>query len=145
MSFIFNEGFIMELNYDEAYNLIIAHEVKNLSGVFDVVQKMMCIQPHPDDTDVAAGGLVAKLAERGCEITYVTMTDGCMGTLDQKIYPEMLASIRVSEEEESAKILGVKKLIWLNCKDSELRPTIETRSRLITLIREFSTPPHPNR
>ncbi|MEM1606987.1 MAG: PIG-L deacetylase family protein [Candidatus Bathyarchaeia archaeon] len=130
----------MELNYDEAYNLIIAHEVKNLSGVFDVVQKMMCIQPHPDDTDVAAGGLVAKLAERGCEITYVTMTDGCMGTLDQKIYPEMLASIRVSEEEESAKILGVKKLIWLNCKDSELRPTIETRSRLITLIREFQ--PH---
>lgn len=140
MSLIFNEDFIMKLNYDEAYNAIIAHELKNLSGVFDVAQKILCIQPHPDDTDVAAGGLVAKLAKRGCEIAYITMTDGCMGTLDQTIYPEMLASIRVSEEEEAAKILGVKKLIWLNYKDSELRPTVEARSRLITLIREFQ--PH---
>lgn len=140
MGFSINEDSIRELDYDEAYKTLLASELKDLNRVFDLAQKVLCIQPHPDDTDVAAGGLVAKLARRGCYIAYATMTDGCIGTLDPEMYPEKLASIRVSEEEEAAKILGVKKLIWLNYKDSELKPTIDARNRLITLIREFQ--PH---
>ncbi|MCX8170492.1 MAG: PIG-L family deacetylase [Candidatus Bathyarchaeota archaeon] len=140
MGFSFDENTLAGLNYDEAYKIILASESKGLSGVFDVAQKILCIQPHPDDVDIAAGGLVAKLAERGCEIAYVTMTDGGAGTLDQEMYPEKLASIRVLEEEEAAKILGVKKLVWMNYKDSELKPSIEIRNRLISLIREFQ--PH---
>jgi len=136
----FNEGSISNLNYDEAYKVIIAAESSDLKKVFEVAQRVLCVQPHPDDTDIAAGGLIAKLVRRGCDVAYVTMTDGRVGTFDPEIYPEKLASIRVSEQEEAAKILGVKKLIWLNYRDSELRPSIEARSKLITIIRKFQ--PH---
>lgn len=136
----FSEENIVNLTYDEAFRAIVTAESSSLGRAFEVARRVLCVQPHPDDTDVAAGGLVAKLAKRGCDIAYVTMTDGAIGTLDSETYPEKLASIRVSEQEEAANILGVKKLLWLNYKDSELRPSLEARNRLITIIRQFQ--PH---
>ncbi len=125
------------LEYDRAYRIVLGAESEGLNEVFKTVRRILCIQPHPDDTDLAAGGLIAKLAERGCEVTYVTMTDGRIGTLDPKISSEKLAAIRMVEQKEAAKILGVKNLIWLNYKDSELKPTIEARNKLISVIRKF--------
>ena len=132
-----SEEDIAPFEYEEAYKTILSAESEGLNNVFKKARNILCIQPHPDDTDLAAGGLVAKLAEQGCEITYVTMTDGRIGTLNPEISPEKLAVIRVNEQKEAAKILGVKNLIWLNYKDSELKPTLEARNRLISVIRKF--------
>lgn len=98
---------------------------------------MLSIQPHPDDTEIAAGGTVAMLSSRGCRVIYVTVTDGGAGTQDPSISWEELVRIRKREQEEAAKILGVSELVWLNFRDSELRPTLELRNRLITLIRRY--------
>jgi LmbE family N-acetylglucosaminyl deacetylase len=133
----FKEREISSSGYDEAYRTILTVESTNLSRVFEFTRKVLCVQPHPDDTDFAAGGLISKLTRRGCEVIYVTMTDGRIGTLDPSLYPEKLASVRVEEQREAAEILGVKKLTWLNYRDSELKVTFEARNKLVTLIREF--------
>lgn len=128
---------IASLEYGEAYKTILKYESEGLNEIFEKVGKVLCIQPHPDDVDLAAGGLVARLVKRGWEVTYVTMTDGSIGTFDLEILPEELAAIRMAEQKKAAKILGVKNLIWLNYKDSELKPTIEARNKLISAIRKF--------
>lgn len=104
---------------------------------FEKSKVFLSIQPHPDDTDIAAGGTVAKLANNGCRIIYVTVTDGGAGASRHGLSWETMASIRRSEQESAAKILGVSELLWLDYRDSELKPTLELRNRLITLIRRF--------
>ncbi|MBS7610986.1 PIG-L family deacetylase [Candidatus Bathyarchaeota archaeon] len=109
----------------------------NLENVFEKCNTVLSIQPHPDDTDIAAGGTIAKLARNSCQVIYVTVTDGGAGTSVRNLSWESVASIRRREQESAAKILRVSELIWLNYRDSELEPTMELRSRLITLIRRF--------
>ena len=42
-------------------------------------QRILCVQPHYDDNDIAAGGTVAALAEAGVEVFYLTVTDDLVG------------------------------------------------------------------
>ncbi len=104
---------------------------------FEGCKTLLSIQPHPDDTDIGAGGLVARLSSQGCRVIYVTTTDGGGGTTDPSISWEELSRIRKGEQQAAAKILGVSELIWLEYRDSELRPSLELRNRLITLIRRY--------
>ncbi|MEM1575859.1 MAG: PIG-L deacetylase family protein [Nitrososphaerota archaeon] len=115
--------------------------MKKLFGIdmekpFENVKKILCIQPHPDDCDIAIGGLLAKLSLEKKEIIYLTLTDGCFGTNDPSIKPEQLAKIRKEEQEKAAKIIGVKKLLWLNYKDTELPHSPNVRNEIISIIRE---------
>jgi len=131
------EDLISQLSYEEAWQALLEEMKGEVKGVFDRIEKVMCVQPHPDDTDVAAGGTVAKLAARGVEIVYVTLTDGRLGTYDPKVRPEELAEERRKEQEKAARILGVKDLVWLGVRDGELQPTVEIRWKLVGLIRKF--------
>lgn len=115
--------------------------MKKLFGIdmekpFENVKKILCIQPHPDDCEIAMGGLLAKLSLEKKEIIYLTLTDGCFGTNDPSIKPEQLAKIRKEEQERAAKIIGVKKLLWLNYKDTELPYSSNVRNEIISIIRE---------
>lgn len=78
---------------------------------------MLCVQPHPDDNEVGAAATIAKLAATGCKITYLTVTDGSLGTVDPAVKGDALASIRRKEVEKSAAFLGVKGLIFLGFED----------------------------
>jgi LmbE family N-acetylglucosaminyl deacetylase len=129
--------YLDQLSWDEAYDTIVRNRRKLIENAFEHARRVLCIQPHPDDTDIAAGGTIAWMRERGVEVAYVTMTDGCMGTSDPTLYPEKLAEVRRGEQEEAARILGVNQLIWMNYRDSELRVSLEARSRLITIVRRF--------
>lgn len=104
---------------------------------FEGARRVMCVQPHPDDCDLGAGGAVAKLSRAGARIIYVTMTDGSRGTYDPAISPDELARIRMKEQEEAAEVLGVSELVWLGYRDTELAAAPEARNKLITLIRKY--------
>lgn len=80
-------------------------------------RSMLCVQPHPDDNEVGAGATIAKLAASGCKITYLTVTDGGMGTLDPGRDPAGLAAVRRGEVEKSAGLLGVSDTLYLGFKD----------------------------
>lgn len=109
----------------------------NTTEAFEKCKTILSIQPHPDDTEIAAGGTIAKLAGRGCRVIYVTVTDGGAGTTDPNIKWEELSSTRRREQQEAAQALGVKELVWLDYRDSELRPTLDLRNKLITVVRQY--------
>ncbi|MCC6956023.1 MAG: PIG-L family deacetylase, partial [Anaerolineales bacterium] len=42
-------------------------------------RRVLCVQPHYDDNDIAAGGTIARLKSAGAEVVYLTVTDDLMG------------------------------------------------------------------
>jgi LmbE family N-acetylglucosaminyl deacetylase len=48
-------------------------------------KSLLCIQPHPDDNEVGAGGTIAKLVRQGCQVTYLTVTDGSKGRMIRQL------------------------------------------------------------
>mgnify|MGYP005840693883 CR=1 FL=1 len=105
-------------------------------SLLENAKRVLCVQAHPDDFEFFAGGTIAKLAKVGCQITYLTVTDGSRSTTNPNLSPEKLTEIRMEEEERAAKILGVKHLMWLGYTDSEFQPTIEARGKIIRAIRQ---------
>lgn len=84
------------------------------------VKKAICIQPHPDDNEVGMGGAIAELIAKGCEMHYITVTDGALGLLNASMTHEELAALRKIETEESGRLLGVEHFHYLNYKDGTL-------------------------
>src|SRR5579875_2391892 len=54
------------------------------------VKSVLCVQPHPDDNEVGAGGTLARLAANGCLVYYVTVTDGRYGGSESAVSAEAL-------------------------------------------------------
>jgi LmbE family N-acetylglucosaminyl deacetylase len=104
-------------------------------AVLEECRKVLSVQPHPDDTELGAGGLVAQLASRGARVVYVTVTDGGCGTIDESMSWEELALTRRREQKEAARILGISELIWLGYRDTEAQASPRLRDQIISLIR----------
>ncbi|GGE26666.1 diacetylchitobiose deacetylase [Pullulanibacillus camelliae] len=84
---------------------------------FDEVQSIICVQPHPDDNEVGAAGTIRQLAENGCRVCFVTVTDGRYGTRDSDVSPEVLIQKRRQEREQSGRYLGVNRQYELGFED----------------------------
>ncbi|MHB0886737.1 MAG: PIG-L deacetylase family protein, partial [Bacillota bacterium] len=102
----------------------------------DSAREVLCIQPHPDDLEIAAGGAIARLVRAGAHVTYVTVTDGGFGSPDPAMTRDKMAAIRRLEQQKAASELGVTDLVWLNYPDAMPLPGLELRRRLIELIQE---------
>jgi LmbE family N-acetylglucosaminyl deacetylase len=70
------------------------------------------LSPHPDDETLGAGGLIARLRAENVAVTVVAVTDG-EGAYDDSAG---LARIRVQEQTEALKRLGVHKTSILRLK-----------------------------
>ncbi|WP_457751025.1 PIG-L deacetylase family protein [Thermococcus sp.] len=103
---------------------------------FKDVEKVLCIEPHPDDCVIGLGGTIKKLTSAGIEVIYLLLTDGSMGTTDDGISNHELALTRLKEEKESAEMLGVDKIITLDFVDTELPYDREARKEIVTVIRK---------
>ncbi|MGB9809453.1 MAG: PIG-L deacetylase family protein [Caldanaerobacter sp.] len=113
--------------YEEVYTVPNLEECK----------KLLCIQPHPDDTDVGAGATIAKLIEEGCKVYYLTVLDGRFGIDDTNVTPEELVEIRIEEQKKAAQVLGVEKTIFLGYRDIFTGNLIEIRDKLVEIIRDI--------
>lgn len=100
-------------------------------------KSVLCIQPHPDDMEIGAGATIARLAQSGADITCLTITDGSAGTYDQSTKPKDLVHTRRKETEKSAKLLGVKNLLWLDYPDGGNLPYEDIRSKVTRTIRKL--------
>ncbi len=99
-------------------------------------RKILCVQPHPDDADLAAGGTIARLVEMGAQVTYLTLSDGCLGTYDPAVKPNQLTGIRQREQAQSADLLGVEDLLWLNHPDGGLSEVSNLQREIMQVIRQ---------
>lgn len=99
-------------------------------------KNILCIQPHPDDNEVGAGGTIAKLSKLGCRVNYLTVTDGGMGTINPDQSPEELSEIRKSEIRAAADILGVHNLINLDYPDGAFMDEYSLCRKIVAVIRK---------
>lgn len=111
------------------------------------IKKIICIQPHPDDNEVGMGAVIAKLANDGCEVHYITVTDGSLGLVNNSMTHAELAKIRKNEVEESGKLLGVNNFHYLNYQDGTLSDIHKLSGDIAEIIRtvkpEFIFCPDP--
>lgn len=62
-----------------------------------VQEPVLVVTPHPDDSESAAGGTIARWCAEGKKVVLVVCTDGSKGTDDRSIDPAALAETREQE------------------------------------------------
>lgn len=110
---------------------------KKLEIVTEVPDKAMVIFAHPDDAEIAVGGVIAKWVAAGCEVTYVLCTNGDSGTADRSLTPADLAERRAVEQRTAADFLGVKHVVMLGYPDGELEDTRVFLGDVVRALRRY--------
>jgi len=72
---------------------------------------ILAVGAHPDDIEFGCGGTLIKHCKAGNKVFLLVITDGSYGG-DPKI--------RRNEQEEAAKYMGAKEVLWGNLRDTEL-------------------------
>ena len=81
-------------------------------------KRILCIQPHYDDNDIAAAGILTQLARNGAELFYLTATDDLMGVVDAALSNEDAAAALKRDQFAAARIVGVKEQYWCGYPDA---------------------------
>ncbi|MEN8184311.1 MAG: PIG-L deacetylase family protein [Myxococcota bacterium] len=98
-------------------------------------RNLLCVQPHYDDNDIAAGGTLARLHALGARITYVTVTDDLVGVLDPELSDEAATARLRAEQAEAAQHVGVDEQVWLGYPDAGRFELLDLRDDLIRVMR----------
>ncbi|MEM7094119.1 MAG: PIG-L deacetylase family protein [Actinomycetota bacterium] len=69
-------------------------------------ERVLAISAHPDDSELQAGGTLAKWAAAGAEVSIVVCTDGSKGTWDPTANLAELIATRQREQADAAAALG---------------------------------------
>lgn len=96
---------------------------------------LVFVGAHPDDGDVHAGGVLAKAARDGANVTLISLTSGNAG--HQSETPERLASRRAEEARLAGASIGAEYIV-LDHPDGRLEPTVAVREELIGLLRQLA-------
>ncbi len=100
-------------------------------------KRMLCVQPHPDDNEIGMGGAIAYFANMGCEIHYLTVTDGSLGLQYGTMTHSELATTRKNECEKSGKLLGAQFFHYLGYEDGTLDNVHEVAGKIGEIIRSI--------
>jgi LmbE family N-acetylglucosaminyl deacetylase len=101
----------------------------------ETLSRVMVIAAHPDDPEYGCAGTVTKWASEGKEITFLLLTSGDKGSKDPSLHPGRLATIREREQEEAARELGIRKVIFQRHPDGLLENTMGLRRELAGVLR----------
>lgn len=98
---------------------------------------ILAVGAHPDDMEFGASGTVAKWIEEGSTGYYLICTDGSRGSSEPKMTHAKLAKIRRKEQIDACKVLGVKKISFLNHTDTQLVADLVLKEEIVRIIREI--------
>ena len=98
--------------------------------------KILMIGAHQDDNEFRCGGIAYKLVQKGHEVRFLSMCNGCGG--HHIMTPAETTATRAKESAAVAELLGVTYDVWDDQQDCALVADLETRRRLIRYIRKFS-------
>lgn len=97
---------------------------------------ILAVGAHPDDMELfGVSGTLAKFAEEESDVYLIICTDGSRGSDDPQMTHERLVEIRKREQEEAAKILGIKKVFFLNHTDTQLVADLKLKEEIVKIIR----------
>ena len=94
--------------------------IESLLPIPDIfaARRILCIQPHYDDNDMAVAGTLIQLGKRGAEVIYLTITDDLMGVNDVSLSDDAAAQVLKRDQFEAAEIIGVAQHFWLGYPDA---------------------------
>ena len=95
----------------------------------------MAIYAHPDDADIAAGGLLALWASEGCAVHLVVLCDGAKGSHGPSTDATVLRDARREEQQLAADLLGAASFTGLDRPDGQVDNDLELRATLVGLVR----------
>jgi LmbE family N-acetylglucosaminyl deacetylase len=97
--------------------------------------RVLMIGAHPDDCEFETGGLAVLYSRLGHTVKFISVTNGSTG---HHILKEAeVAAIRKAEHAASCELAGLQSEV-LDIRSNKLEADIETREKIITLIREFN-------
>ena len=105
---------------------------------WETPQKILVILAHPDDPEFFCGATLARWALAGHEIHYCLLTCGDKGSDDPNISSDELCRMRHEEQENAARIIGVKSVSFLDHPDGYLVPDMSLRRDVTRIIRKFA-------
>jgi len=100
------------------------------------VRRALAVGAHPDDVELAAGGLVATWAAAGVHVELAVLTSGQLGSADPAIDPTGLGRVREAEARAAARVLGAARVHFLGQMDGRLEASVALRHRVARLVRE---------
>ena len=111
-------------------NPIISHLRKppKLKGI----KRALFIQPHADDNQIGAGGMMALLAESGAEVYELTVTDDRLLERDKNG-----PTTRQSEALQAQQFLNVKNAGFLGFCDKTQEPVEKISQAILPIIRKI--------
>lgn len=112
-------------------------QVDSILPVPDIfsARRVLCIQPHYDDADIATGGTIARLAQAGVKLFYLTVTNDLMGVLDASLSKEAARKMLQRDQLAAGKIIGVEGQFWLDYPDAGKYDYFDLRRDLLKHIR----------
>ncbi len=99
--------------------------------------RVLGVAAHPDDLDFGASGSFARWANEGDSCYYLVCTDGSKGSDDPRMTEAKLARIREEEQRKAGRALGLKGIVFLGHKDTELVADIALKKEIVRQIRKI--------
>ena len=101
----------------------------------DAFRRVLCVVAHPDDVEYGAASAVAAWTANGVEVAYLMLTRGEAGMDDTD--PVATAELRVAEQLEACRAVGVERVEFLAYPDGTLEYSLAMRRDIARMIRAF--------
>lgn len=110
----------------------------NTPSFFDewkTLKKVLVILAHPDDPEFFMGGTIAHWTQLGHQVSYLLLTKGERGVSAEYSDCEALKEIRIHEQANAARTLGVTGITYMDLPDGYLEVNLKNRELLVAEIR----------
>ena len=105
----------------------------NLEALPEDWHRALAVVAHPDDLEYGASGAIARWTSQGKEVIYLIVTKGEAGI--DSMPPEETGPLRVQEEQNSARAVGVDVVEFLDHQDGVIEEGLLLRRDIALAIR----------
>lgn len=96
--------------------------------------RALAIAAHPDDLEYGAASAIARWTAQGKEVSYLMVTAGEAGI--DSMHPDETGRLRMQEEINSARVVGVNSVEFLDYPDGVIECGLPLRRDLARVIRK---------
>lgn len=110
-------------------------EPQDLSPVDEDWNTLLAVVAHPDDMEFGTAAAVARWTAQGKTVIYCMVTSGEAGI--DGLAPEECRRVRIDEQIESARIVGVTEVEFLGLPDGILEYGVSLRHAIAGVVRKY--------
>ncbi len=103
-------------------------------------KRIISFSPHPDDSELIAGGYLANAIDRKAEVKLVVVSDDRMSftSIENELPMEKIVAIRKDEEISAVEMLGIRDTQFLEYADSRIPEPKSLMNDFLAIIRSYA-------